>query len=103
MGLGGILLSSIAGAMIGSWIGGKLFNNPTYQNQRATNYSAHKHTLVVQPVLINLCPHQVRVVQPKVVVILAQAREVVVRHQVEPVVQVLQPVQEVKYVAYRKS
>lgn len=64
---------------------------------------AHKHTLVVQPVLINLCPHQVRVVQPKVVVILAQAREVVVRHQVEQVVQVLQPVQEVKYVAYRKS
>lgn len=40
MGLGGILLSSIAGAMIGSWIGGKLFNNPTYQNQRATNYSS---------------------------------------------------------------
>lgn len=40
MGLGGILLSSIAGAMIGSWIGGKLFNNPTYQNQRAANYSS---------------------------------------------------------------
>ncbi|ARU47303.1 hypothetical protein Sdiek1_0120 [Sulfurospirillum diekertiae] len=40
MGLGGILLSSIAGGMIGSWIGGKLFNNPTYQNQRATNYSS---------------------------------------------------------------
>ena len=40
MGLGGILLSSIAGAMIGSWIGGKLFNNPTYQYQRAANYSS---------------------------------------------------------------
>jgi len=40
MGLGGILLSSIAGGMIGSWIGGKLFNSPTYQNQRATNYSS---------------------------------------------------------------
>jgi hypothetical protein len=40
MGLGGILLSSIAGGMIGSWIGGKLFNNQTYQNQRATNYSS---------------------------------------------------------------
>ena len=34
MGLGGILLSSIAGAMIGSWIGNKLFNNQNYQNQR---------------------------------------------------------------------
>ena len=40
MGLGGILLSSIAGAMIGSWIGGKLFNNQNYQNQRATNYKS---------------------------------------------------------------
>ncbi len=27
MGLGGVLMSSIAGAMIGSYIGGKLFNN----------------------------------------------------------------------------
>jgi len=40
MGLGGILLSSIAGAMIGSWIGNKLFNNPNYQNQRATTYKS---------------------------------------------------------------
>ena len=40
MGLGGILLSSIAGAMIGSWIGGKLFNNQNYQNQRATTYKS---------------------------------------------------------------
>ena len=40
MGLGGILLSSIAGAMIGSWIGNKLFNNQNYQNQRATTYKS---------------------------------------------------------------
>lgn len=40
MGLGGILLSSIAGAMIGSWIGGKLFNNQNFQNQRATTYKS---------------------------------------------------------------
>ncbi|MCD8545583.1 MAG: UPF0323 family lipoprotein [Sulfurospirillum cavolei] len=38
MGLGGVLLSSIAGAMIGSWIGNKLFGNANYQNQRATTY-----------------------------------------------------------------
>lgn len=40
MGLGGVLLSSIAGAMIGSWIGNKLFNNQNYQNQRRTNYKS---------------------------------------------------------------
>ncbi len=40
MGLGGILLSSIAGAMIGSWIGNKLFGNQNYQNQRATTYKS---------------------------------------------------------------
>ena len=40
MGLGGVLMSSIAGAMIGSWIGGKLFNNQNYQNQRRTNYKS---------------------------------------------------------------
>jgi hypothetical protein len=40
MGLGGILLSSIAGAMIGSWIGNKLFNNQNYQNQRKTQYKS---------------------------------------------------------------
>ncbi|MDD2383367.1 MAG: UPF0323 family lipoprotein [Sulfurospirillaceae bacterium] len=40
MGLGGILLSSIAGAMIGSWIGGKLFNNQNFQNQRAASYKS---------------------------------------------------------------
>ena len=40
MGLGGILLSSIAGAMIGSWIGNKLFNNQNFQNQRAATYKS---------------------------------------------------------------
>ncbi len=40
MGLGGVLLSSIAGAMIGSWIGNKLFNNQNYQNQRKANYKS---------------------------------------------------------------
>lgn len=40
MGLGGVLLSSIAGAMIGSWIGNKLFGNANYQNQRATTYKS---------------------------------------------------------------
>ena len=38
MGLGGVLLSSIAGAMIGSWLGNKLFNNQNFQNQRQTQY-----------------------------------------------------------------
>lgn len=38
MGLGGVLLSSIAGAMIGSWLGNKLFNNQNYQNQRKAQY-----------------------------------------------------------------
>lgn len=40
MGLGGILLSSIAGAMIGSWIGNKLFNNQNYQAQRRAQYKS---------------------------------------------------------------
>ncbi|MDD3462051.1 MAG: UPF0323 family lipoprotein [Sulfurospirillaceae bacterium] len=38
--LGGILLSSAAGAILGSWIGGKLFNNQNYQNQRSTTYKS---------------------------------------------------------------
>lgn len=37
-GLGQILLSSVAGAMIGSYIGNRLFNNQNYQSQRRTNY-----------------------------------------------------------------
>ncbi len=40
MGLGGVLLSSIAGAMIGSWIGNKLFNNQNFQNQRKAQYKS---------------------------------------------------------------
>lgn len=40
MGLGGVLLSSIAGAMIGSWLGNKLFNNPNFQNQKAAQYKS---------------------------------------------------------------
>jgi hypothetical protein len=40
MGLGGVLLSSIAGALIGSWIGSKLFNNQNFQNQRAAQYKS---------------------------------------------------------------
>jgi hypothetical protein len=40
MGLGGVLMSSIAGAMIGSWIGNKLFNNQNFQNQRQTQYKS---------------------------------------------------------------
>lgn len=40
MGLGGVLLSSIAGAMIGSWLGNKLFNNQNYQNQRQAQYKS---------------------------------------------------------------
>ena len=40
MGLGGVLLSSIAGAVVGSWIGNKLFNNQNFQNQRQTQYKS---------------------------------------------------------------
>lgn len=40
MGLGGVLMSSIAGAMIGSWLGNKLFNNQNYQNQRKAQYKS---------------------------------------------------------------
>ncbi len=40
MGLGGVLLSSIAGAMIGSWLGNKLFNNQNFQNQKSAQYKS---------------------------------------------------------------
>ena len=40
MGLGEVLLSSIAGAMIGSWIGSKLFGNQNYQNNRQAGYKS---------------------------------------------------------------
>lgn len=36
--LGEAILSSAAGAIIGSWIGSKLFNSPSYQNQRQSAY-----------------------------------------------------------------
>jgi len=40
MGLGSILMSSIAGAMIGSYIGNKLFGNQNYQNNRKAGYKS---------------------------------------------------------------
>lgn len=40
MGLGEVLLSSIAGAMIGSWIGSKLFGNQNFQNNRKAGYKS---------------------------------------------------------------
>jgi len=38
--LGQVILGSAAGAILGSWIGGKLFNNQNYQNQRQANYKS---------------------------------------------------------------
>ncbi|MFV0481801.1 MAG: UPF0323 family lipoprotein [Campylobacteraceae bacterium] len=38
--LGSVILASAAGAILGSWIGGKLFNNQNYQQQRQTNYKS---------------------------------------------------------------
>ena len=38
MSLGEVILASAAGAIIGSWLGNKLFNNPTYQQQRRTTF-----------------------------------------------------------------
>ncbi len=40
MSLGETLLASAAGAIIGSYIGSKLFNNQNYQNQRRTTYKS---------------------------------------------------------------
>jgi len=40
MGLGEVLLSSMAGAVIGSWIGNKLFGNSAYQNHRKASYKS---------------------------------------------------------------
>jgi hypothetical protein len=40
MSLGETILASAAGAIIGSWIGSRLFNNPTYQNQRQRSYKS---------------------------------------------------------------
>ncbi len=38
MGLGGTILASMAGAMLGSYIGNKLFNNQNYQKNRQSGY-----------------------------------------------------------------
>jgi len=40
MSLGETLLASAAGAMIGAYIGNKLFNNSNYQSQRRTSYKS---------------------------------------------------------------
>ena len=38
MGIGEAILASAAGAVLGSWIGSKLFSNPNYQQARRTGY-----------------------------------------------------------------
>ena len=38
MSLGEVILASAAGAIIGSWLGSKLFGNPTYQQRRQQTY-----------------------------------------------------------------
>ena len=40
MGLGETILASAAGAILGSWIGSKLFNNPNYQQTRQRSYKS---------------------------------------------------------------
>lgn len=40
LGLGGALLASAAGAILGSYIGNKLFNNPAYQQNQMRNYKS---------------------------------------------------------------
>jgi hypothetical protein len=40
MGLGEVLLASMAGVVIGSWIGSKLFGNQNYQNNRQAGYKS---------------------------------------------------------------
>ena len=40
MGLGEAIMASAAGAIIGSWIGNKLFGNPNYQNNRKAGYKS---------------------------------------------------------------
>lgn len=40
LGLGGALLASAAGAILGSYIGNKLFNNSTYQQNQQRNYKS---------------------------------------------------------------
>ncbi len=38
MSLGEVILASAAGAIIGSWLGNKLFQNPTYQQRRQQSF-----------------------------------------------------------------
>ncbi len=40
MGLGGTIMASMAGAMLGSFIGNKLFGNQNYQNNRKASYKS---------------------------------------------------------------
>lgn len=40
LGLGGALLASAAGAILGSYIGNKLFNNPNFQQNQMRNYKS---------------------------------------------------------------
>ena len=40
MGLGEAILASAAGAMVGSWLGNKLFNNQNYQHNRQAGYKS---------------------------------------------------------------
>lgn len=40
MGLGETIMASMAGAILGSWIGSKLFNNQNYQNKRQASYKS---------------------------------------------------------------
>ena len=40
MSMGEALLASAAGAMLGAWIGSKLFGNPNYQNNRQAGYKS---------------------------------------------------------------
>jgi hypothetical protein len=40
MGLGGTIMASMAGAMLGSYIGNKLFNNQNYKNNRQSSYKS---------------------------------------------------------------
>ena len=40
MGLGSTIMASMAGAMLGAWIGNKLFGNQNYQNNRKAGYKS---------------------------------------------------------------
>ncbi len=40
MGLGETIMASMAGAMLGAWIGNKLFGNQNYQNNRKASYKS---------------------------------------------------------------